>query len=458
MRKPIQKAELVLIDGEILCDPASPKAVPHGTTVISEGRLIRVNEPLDANVAYDEVIDCSNCLIMPGLVNAHTHAAMSLLRGAADDLPLDRWLNDYIFPSEARHAKPDFVHLGTTLSALEMALGGITTFADGYFHMEEAARATEEVGIRAVVAQGILDVPTPDVSSPGQWKQRAEQFLSDCPRNDLITPALFCHSPYLCAPETYVQAAELVAAYGGLLFSHVSETSQEVHDIKDRYGRTPVEHLYDLGVLGKRFVAVHAIHLTEREKDLLAETDTPVVHCPECNMKLASGAADVTGLLARGVTVGLGTDGPASNNNLDLVEEMRSASLMAKLVTGNPQALDAHTVIRMATIDGARVLGMDDRIGSLKRGKLADVIIVDLDRAHLWPVYDPLSLLVYSARGSDIRHVIVNGKLVVRNGRITTVNSTVLREKIGARASRICQDLGIRSTGGRTRRDRKDYI
>jgi 5-methylthioadenosine/S-adenosylhomocysteine deaminase len=452
MRRPVQQAELVLIDGQILSDPASAEAVPHGTTVISEGRLIRVNEPLDTGVAYDEVIDCSNCLIMPGLVNAHTHAAMSLLRGAADDLPLERWLNEYIFPSEARHAKPDFVRMGTILSALEMALGGITTFADGYFHMEEAASATLEVGLRAVVAQGVLDVPTPDVSSPERWKERAEQFLSACPRNDLITPALFCHSPYLCSPKTYMDAAELVAAYGGLLFSHVSETASEVQQIRDRYRRTPVEHLHDMGILGERFVAVHAIHLSEREKDLLAETGTPVIHCPECNMKLASGAADVSGLLDRGVTVGLGTDGPASNNNLDLIEEMRSASLMAKLVTGDPQALDARTVIRMATIDGARALGMDDRIGSLKPGKLADVIVVDLDRPHLWPVYDPLSLLVYSARGSDVRHVIVNGKLIVRNGRITTVNETALRERIGAKATRICNDLGIRNSGGRERR------
>jgi 5-methylthioadenosine/S-adenosylhomocysteine deaminase len=447
MRKPTPKAELVLIDGQILCDPASSAAVPHGTTVISGGRLLKVSEPLDSDVMYDEVIDCSNCLIMPGLVNAHTHAAMSLLRGVADDLPLDRWLKDYIFPSEAKHVRPDFVYLGTKLSAVEMALNGITTFADGYFHMEEAARATEEVGLRAVIAQGVLDVPTPDVPSPSESRARAERFLAACPRTDLITPALFCHSPYLCSPATYRHAADLIRHNGGLLFSHVAETSHEVEEIQRRYGRRPVEHLHELGILGERFVAVHAIHLSEHEKDLLAETGTAAVHCPECNMKLASGAADVTGLLAKGVTLSIGTDGPASNNNLDLIEEMRSASLMAKLVTGNPEALGARAVIRMATVGGAQTLGMEDRIGSLKPGMFADVIVVDLDHVHLLPTYDPLSLLVYSARGSDVRHVIVNGKLIVRNGRITTVNSGELRERVQTKTARICQDLGIGRSG-----------
>jgi 5-methylthioadenosine/S-adenosylhomocysteine deaminase len=444
---PQEQAAVVLIEGSILCDPLYPRVVPHGTTVISGNRLVKVNEPMSSHLSFDEVIDCSNCLIMPGLVNAHTHAAMSLLRGVADDLPLERWLQDYMFPAESKHADAAFVYLGTKLSAVEMALSGITTFADGYFHMEQAAKAAQEVGVRAIMAQGILDVPTPDVPIAGLWKERAERFLGECPQDELITPALFCHSPYLCAPETLRHAADLVGQEGRLLFSHVSETAQEVEDIKSRYGCRPVEHLHNLGILGNRFVAVHAIHLSEREKDLLAQSGTCVVHCPECNMKLASGAADVSGLLSRGVTAGIGTDGPASNNNLDLFEEMRSASLMAKLVTGNPEALDARTVIHMATLGGAKALGMDDSIGSLKPGKLADVTVVDLDRIHLTPAYDPLSHLVYAARGSDVRHVLVNGRLVVRNGHVVTVDEAELKARVRAKAKKIGSSLGRQLMG-----------
>lgn len=442
-----EKAAKVLIEGSILSDPSSPRVVPHGTTVISGNRLVKVNEPINSRFTYDEVIDCTNCLIMPGLVNAHTHAAMSLLRGIADDLALDIWLRDYMFPAESRHADAGFVYLGTKLSAVEMALDGITTFADGYFHMEQAAKAAHEVGLRAIVAQGILDVPTPDVPVVGMWKERAERFFAACAKDDLITPTLFCHSAYLCSPETLRQAVEMVGAHGGLLFCHVCETAQEVEDVKTRYGCTPVEHLHNLGILGNRFVAVHAVHLSEREKDLLATSGTRVVHCPESNMKLASGAADVSGLLSRGVTVGIGTDGPASNNNLDLFEEMRSASLMAKLVTGNPEALDARTVVRMATLDGAKALGMEDSIGSLKPGKLADVTVVDLDRIHLTPAYDPLSHLVYAARGSDVRHVLVNGELVVRNGRVVTVDEGELMAQVRAKARKIGSSLGRQLIG-----------
>ncbi len=384
---------------------------------------------------------------MPGLVNCHTHAAMSLLRGLADDLPLDRWLNDYIFPSEARHAGPEFVYLGTKLSAVEMVMGGITTFADGYFHMEHSARAAQDVGVRAVIAQGILDVPAPDAPVPGAWKRRAEQFLSECPRSSLITPALFCHSPYLCSPETFLEAQELCSKHGSLLFSHVSETLWEVEEVRRRYGRPPVEHLAQLEILGPEFVAVHAIHLSHAEQEDLAASGAGIVHCPESNMKLASGAGPMLSLLEKGAAIGIGTDGPASNNNLDLFEEMRSASFMHKLISGDPQAMSARMLLEMATLGGARVLRMDDRIGSLKAGKLADIIIIDLKRPHLTPLYDPISHLVYAARGSDVRDVLVNGKLVVKNGKALTVDQEELTVQVRAKAREIGKDFGITNYG-----------
>ncbi len=435
--------ETILVNGWILIDPGSSEAVPHGMTVISGDRLVEVNVPKEERSMPRETIDCEGCLIMPGLVNCHNHAAMSLLRGLADDLPLDRWLGDFIFPAEGKFAKPDFVYLGTMLSAVEMALSGTTTFADGYFHMESAAEAAKEVGLRAIIAQGILDVPTSDAPAAGAWKERAECFLSSCVRDTLVTPALFCHSPYLCGPDTFKEAADLAERNGTILFGHVSETEREVTEIEARYGKRPFEHLDSLGVLDGNFVAVHGVHLTEREIDILGRTGTPVIHCPESNMKLASGAAPVQELLNKGVCVGLGTDGPASNNNLDLFEEMRSASLMAKVAGKNPEALDARSVLRMATVDGARALGMEDRIGSLTAGKLADLIVIDMDRPHLTPCYDRLSHLVYAARGSDVRDVIVNGKRVVNNGRITTVDETKLKTRVRDLAGKISRELGI---------------
>jgi 5-methylthioadenosine/S-adenosylhomocysteine deaminase len=440
-----QSPTLTLINGYILANPDSPVVVPHGKTTVSRGRLLEVNVDVDDGPLNEPVIDLAGCLLMPGLVNAHTHAAMSLFRGLADDLPLDRWLNDYIFPSEARHANEEFVYLGTMLSAVEMALGGITTFADGYFFMEQSAAAASKVGLRGVIAQGILDVPTPDTPVPGSWRDRTAAFLEQCPRDPLIKPALFCHSPYLCGPETLKAGLELARKNDTILFSHVSETAREVQEIGSRYGFSPVEFLNHLGILGRGFVAVHGVHLSEREMHLLAKSGTAVVHCPESNMKLASGAAPVMDLLHRGVTVALGTDGPAGNNNLDLFEEMRSASFMAKLVTRDPLALDARTMLRMATTEGARALCMEDRIGSLETGKAADLIAVDMDRFHLTPVYDPISHLVYSARASDVQAVMVDGRFVVWNGRITTVDTDEVKNRTRESARKIARDLG-RST------------
>ena len=285
---------------------------------------------------------------------------------------------------------------------------------------------------------------------PALGQSRVEQFLSACPRNSLITPALFCHSAYLCGPDTFLAAQKICSEEGLLLFTHVSETEWEVDEISRKYGSRPIEHLANIGILKKGLVAVHAIHLTDNEKQLLAQSGAATVHCPEANMKLASGAARVQDLLNLGVVVGLGTDGPASNNNLDLFEEMRSASLMGKLISGNPESMSARTVVNMATIGGAKALGMEDKIGSLKPGKKADVAIVALDRPHLTPLYDPISHLVYSAKASDVRDVIVNGKIIVRQGRITTVDEAELRAQIQVMAADIAKDLSIRNHGAVT--------
>jgi 5-methylthioadenosine/S-adenosylhomocysteine deaminase len=441
-------AETVFTNGLIVSHPGATDAGPHGMTVVAGGRLQEVNAPPDASrFASAQVVDCTGCLLMPGLINLHVHSPMSLLRGVADDLPLDTWLHRYIFPSESAYVSPDFVRLGSLLSAAEMALSGTAMFADGYFYMEQAAEAAMEIGLRAFVGQGILDVPAPDAREAGSWEKRIRAFLDACPRDELIRPALFCHSPYLCGPETLARAYDIARNDGRLLFCHVAETAWEVQEIRARYGRDPVAHLEHTGVLGEGFIAVHAVHVSEHERDLLASTGTGVVHCPESNMKLASGAAPIADLVRRGVRVALGTDGAASNNNLDMFEEMRSASLLAKVTTGDPEALSARNVLQMATIDAAKMLGMDHLVGTLEPGKLADVAVVDLDKPHLTPVYDPVSHLVYSARGSDVRDLMVNGRFVVRNGRLTTIDLGHVMAQAGELATKIAAGLSNQHRG-----------
>lgn len=422
------RVDLALQGGLILPDPENGEVFDHSVTLISNDSLISVNRPDSIIPPGTRRVDCDGCLIIPGLVNTHCHAAMSLLRGIGDDLPLGSWLKQ-IFPAEARFADPGLVEIGARLAFAESLLAGVTTVADGYYHQERSALAARDLGLRAVIGQGILDVPVPDCPLAGNWPQRISQFIEDFPHHPLVTPALFCHSLYLCEPNTLTKASRLAAEAGLLLFCHVSESAWEVQEILSRYGSRPVELLASLGVLGKGFVAVHGVHLNDREIDLLARAQTPVAHCPESNMKLASGAADVSRLLARGVIVGLGTDGPASNNNLDMIEEMRAAALMAKIVTMDACALDARMSLTMATIHGARLLGLGDLVGTLVPGKKADIAVVDMNKLHLTPLHNPLSHLVYSARGSDVRDVIVNGRLVVSHGRLQTVHMDDLRSQ-----------------------------
>lgn len=435
------KCDIALINGHILTDPDQGDVKAHGITIVRDHSIVKVNGPLERKIEANELIDCTNCLIMPGLINCHTHSGMGLLRGLADDMPLDIWLQRFIFPVEKKWVKPDFVYQGSLLSMAEMVLNGITTCADGYFFMESSAQAAIEVGIRAVVGQGILDAPTPDAPFPQMNIRRAVEFIECCPKHPLIYPALFCHSPYLCSPDTMHAAAEIARDRSMSLFCHVAETKTEVDSILADFGMRPVVHLHKLGILGQDFVAVHAVHISPEEMDLIAETQTKVVHCPESNMKLGSGAAPVVEMLRRKTIVGLGTDSVASNNDLDLFGEMRTAALLAKMISFAPESLDARTAVRMATIGGARVLGLNDKIGSLQPGKRADIAIVDTAAIHFTPLYDMISNLVYCARGSDVRDVIIDGKVVVRNREIKTVDQTQLRHRARELSRRIITNL-----------------
>jgi 5-methylthioadenosine/S-adenosylhomocysteine deaminase len=387
-----------------------------------------------------EVVDARGGAVLPGLINTHTHAAMSLLRGLADDLPLMDWLENPIFPAE-RRITGEWVYWGTLLACAEMILSGTTTFCDMYLFEGEAARAAREAGLRALVGEVLYDFPSPNYGPPEKGLAYTRDLIRQYREDPLISVAVEPHTPFTCAPELLLRAKALSAEFRVPLIMHLAETRTEADQILERYGVSPVEHLRRLGLLDEQFIAVHCVVLSEADRETLAAKGVKVVHCPESHMKLASGVAPVVDLLSRGIAMGLGTDGCASNNNLDLFQEMDSAAKLHKVHHLDPTVMDACTVFRMATRDGARVLGLESRVGSLEKGKKADVIILDLDQPHLIPLYNIYSQLVYAARGADVTRVIINGRTVMKDRKLLTLD---LKE-ILSRANRFAETL--RSAG-----------
>ncbi|MGQ9748622.1 amidohydrolase family protein [Desulfosoma sp.] len=422
---------LTRADHVLTCDPSFQVFSP-GAVAVHQGTIAAVGPCRDVEQRYEakETWTLHGHMLLPGLVNTHVHGAMSLFRGVGDDLPLDRWLRERIFPAESQFVGPEFVRLGTLLSCVEMILGGTTTFCDGYFFEESAADAAEHIGMRAVLGQGVLSCPTPDVPDPAQAADRAAAFLESFSRRpSRLVPSLFCHATYTCTPETLRWAKALCRDHGLLFQIHVSETLWETQEIQSRYGRSPVRHLEKLGILDERTLCVHAVWVNEDDLRTLAQTRAAVSHNLESNLKLASGIASLPAMRQAGITVGLGTDGCASNNDLDLFSEMSLAAKIHKAVCGDPTVCSAREVLLMATRQGACALGLGGVTGSLEVGKRADLVAVDINQAHLTPLYDPVSHLVYAARSSDVRHVWVDGVPIVRDGTVQSLDvSHVLGE------------------------------
>ncbi|MBW1862933.1 MAG: amidohydrolase, partial [Deltaproteobacteria bacterium] len=375
---------------------------------------------------------------MPGLVNAHSHTAMTLFRGLADDLPLKQWLFEKIFPAESKYLNSETVFWGTLLGCLEMIASGTTTVLDGYFFQDETVRAVHRSGLRALIAQGVIDFPAPGVSDPKENLKKGKEFIEKwIGFSDLITPGLFCHSPVTCSDRTLRSAMEISGDFHLPLQIHLSETSEEVIEIKNKTGQSPVHYLDKLGLLNDGLIAAHAVHVDNEEMELLARKNVKIVHVPESNMKLSSGVARVSEMIRMGLTVGLGTDGCASNNNLDLFQEMDSAAKMGKVFTLNPVNMDAGTVLKMATSWGAKILGLEKEIGTIEVGKKADIIVVDLQSPHLVPLYNPLSTLVYSASGADVKDVIVNGEILMKERAFQNLDPNEIIERVSAISRKI---------------------
>ncbi len=399
---------------------------------------IRVGSLKGPRRQNDQVIDTRKTLIMPGLVNAHGHTAMTLFRGLADDLPLREWLFEKIFPAEATHLRSETVYWGALLGCVEMIASGTTTISDGYFFQDATAEAFDKAGMRALVAQGIIDFPAPGVPDPRENLKTGRRFIEKwLGYSERIRPGLFCHSLTTCSESTLRGAMEISEEFSLPLQIHLSETLQEVQEVLSNTGRRPAFNLDHLGLANEHLIAVHAVHLDEDEMGLLAERKTGIVHVPQSNMKLASGAARTSQMLKMGLKVALGTDGCASNNDLDLFGEMGTAAKLDKVFTSNPVNMDATTVLKMATVWGAEVLGLDRDIGTIEVGKKADMIVIDLERPHLVPLYNPFSTLVYSASGADVRDVIINGKILMRDREFQTIDTDEIIAQVTSISERI---------------------
>ena len=416
--------DTLIHNGTILtCNPHFD-ILPRGWVAVAGSRIQGLGSvPVSGNLpAARESIDARSGIVMPGLVNTHTHLPMTLFRGLADDLPLARWLNDYIFPAERAVIRQDSVRWGTFLACAEMALSGTTTCCDGYFYEDAVAAAVRDFGLRAVLAQGVIDHPAPGVADPGRNISAARKFIRSWhERDERIRPSVFCHSPYTCGTETIVRAKRLCDELGLVFQIHAAETLWEHEHIRSIHGTSPVGYLDRIGVLDERTLLVHCVRVNDADVAAIADRRVNVSHNPESNMKLASGVAPVAKMQAAGITVGLGTDGCASNNDLDLFQAMDVTAKLHKVMDLDPTVLPAESVIRMATIEGARCLDLDREIGSIEPGKQADLIIIDTEAPHLTPMYHPASAVVYAAKGSDVRTVMVGGRLLVKDRRILTV-------------------------------------
>ncbi|MFC1814238.1 amidohydrolase family protein [Thermodesulfobacteriota bacterium] len=425
--------DMVIHNGTIITVNPDFDIIEKGTVCIKDGRIERL-EASDGNIPLpeaEEIIDVKGGIIMPGLVNTHTHLPMTLFRGLADDLPLSVWLNEHIFPAEGRHIHPASVELGALLACSEMLLSGTTTCCDGYFLEDHVASALNRSGMRAVLGQGVIDFPAPGVPNPLENIKNAVTYIEKWQEvSPLITPSIFCHSPYTCSVET-LQKAKAVAVSNGLLFQiHVAETRAERDQIQAAHGISPVQHLDRIGILDEKTLLVHGVWLDDDDIDIIKKRRAKVSHNPESNMKLSSGISPVANLIKNGVTVGLGTDGCASNNDLDLFQEMDMAAKLHKVDALDPTVMDARSVLKMATIKGAEAIGLDRDIGSLEAGKAADLIVIDTAQPHLVPMYNPVSHIVYAVRGSDVRDVIVSGRILVKDRKLMTLDLEEILEKV----------------------------
>lgn len=440
MRTNESKFDLVLLNGTVVTMNSEFAVLNHAAVAIKGDKIAQVCsvDELPKGWTARQTIDATDALIIPGLINAHTHVPHSLLRGVGDGLPLERWLSEAIFPIEKACVDEDFVKVGARLSIIEMLLGGTTTFADMFFFEGAIAKEADTLGIRAILGETVMDLPTPDApEGPKQGIALASRFIDEWKGHDRITPAVAPHAPYTCGPETIHASRDLAAKTGSPVLIHLSETKAEVDQILKKYGATPIHWVAREGLLDVKVLAAHVVHPQSGELALLQEKQAGIAHCPRSNMNLASGAAPIRRMLDKELRLGLGTDGAASCPTTNLFEEMATAARLAKLHHERADVVSAREIFSMATINGARAIGMEDLLGSIEPGKLADIVVVDTGSANLEhaPIYNIYAHLVYST--AEARDTIIGGMLVVRDKRVLTVDWPRLRRQVREQSDRI---------------------
>ena len=428
-------ASLVISNGIVITVDGSRRILNPGSVAIVGNEIVAVDTPAAIAKRYKaaNTIDATGRVVMPGLINTHTHAAMVMYRGLGSDLNLNDWLTKYIFPAEAKTVTADFVRIGTALAVLEMIQSGTTAFADMYYFEEVVGRVTKAAGLRGVLGQTVIDFPVGDAKTHEEAMARAEAFAREFAGDELITPSLAPHAVYTVSAEHLTNVSNLARRLGIPIQIHMNETEAEIADVAKRYMERPVATLERLNFWVPVTIAAHGVWMDDAEIAIIRKRNVGVAHNPESNMKLSSGTAPLPAFKRAGVNVGLGTDGAASNNDMDMFEAMRQAAFQQKLITRDPTAVSAAEAIEMATIGGARVLGQQARIGSLEAGKRADLIVVDVSKPRQTPLYDPVAQIVFASHGDDVLTTIVNGKVLMRDRKVLTMNpALVMKEARGA--------------------------
>lgn len=426
-----KRADLIVAGGTVVTMDAQKRVIDDGAVAVRGDSIVGVGTASQIDSQFDapRTIDAHNDLVLPGFINGHAHATMSLFRGIADDLALDEWLHKYIFPAEARNVTPDFVTWGTKLGILEMLRSGISTYADMYYFEDQVARATKDAGMRGVLGETIIDFPVPDNKTPADALRYTQNYINHWKGDPLITPAVAPHSIYTCSQKTLQESAALARRNGVPILTHLAEARFELEQSRRQHNATPVGYLERIGFLGSDVVAAHCVWMDAADIATLVHFGVGCTNNPSSNMKTAAGVMPVPQMLSAGLAVGIGTDGAASNNNLDMFEEMDLAAKLQKITHMDPRALPAEQVVEMATIGGARALHIEKEIGSLETGKKADMILIDTTAPHATPMYNVYSELVYAMKASDVKTVIIGGRIVMQDRHMLTLNEPEILAK-----------------------------
>jgi len=439
--------DLIVRGGTVVTMDTARRVIENGAVAVKSGRIVAVGRTAEVERSYvsPEVIDAGGKVIIPGLINGHTHVPMTLFRGLADDLDLQEWLTKYIFPAEAKNVTEEFVRVGTRLGLAEMIRGGTTTYCDMYYFEDAIADETSKAGMRAILGETVIDFPVADNKTNAEAMTYVESFVKKWRGSALINPAIAPHAPYTVSEEHLKAVRAFSDRTGAPIVTHISETKREVDDSIKVKGASPIDYLNRIGFLGNRVIAAHVVWPTEAELGLLKKLGVGIVHNPQSNMKLASGVAPVPEMLKEDLPVGLGTDGAASNNDLNVWEEMDTAAKLHKVISKDPKVVNAEEAFEMATIRGARALHLEKEIGSIEKGKRADLVIVDLDDLNQMPYYNIYSDLVYATKAADVRTVIIEGRVVMRDRRLLTLNEETIKADARCFRERIIRSLGAKT-------------